>query len=141
MSRFSALVICLALVAFVGACGKPAAPPAPAAPAAPAPAPAPAADAGVPELNFVLVNATGYDIKELYMSPASANSWEENMIPAGEVFANGSSTPITFRGFKPDVALWDLKAVEASGDPHEYRGLKLTEITKLTLNAEDATIE
>lgn len=138
---------CLALLVAT-ACGgsKPAPAPAPApAPTAPAPAPT---DAAAPagtnaELNFTLVNATGYDIKELYMSPSNVDSWEENMIPAGQVFANGSSSPITFRGFKSDVATWDLKAVEVddAANPHIYKGLNLTQITKLTLNAEDAKVE
>jgi len=114
--------------------------------AAPAPA-APAADAAAAPagtnaaLNFTLVNATGYDIKELYLSPTTTKSWEENMITGGEALTNGASTPINFAGYKADVATWDLKAVDATGAEHVYEGLKLTEITKMTLNAENATIE
>ncbi len=134
----------------LSACGgaKPAEPaaapaPAPAAPAPPPQAAAPATDTMQTEsaLDFELVNATGYDIKELYLSPSDVKNWEENMVPAGELFKNASSTKISFTGYKSDVELWDLKAVEDNGDEHVYDDLKLTAINKLTLNAEDATIE
>ena len=133
----------MALVAIL-ACGGGSETAAPAAPAAPAAAPA--ADAAAPAgtnatLNFTLVNATGYDIKELYLSPTTTESWEENMIAGGQTLANGASTPITFAGYKSEVATWDLKAVAAAGQAHEYENLKLATINKMTLNAENATIE
>jgi hypothetical protein len=118
--------------------------------AAPSPTAAPAVAESAAEdaseeagstLDFELVNATGYDIKELYLSPSTVDNWEENMVPAGQILANGSSVKVSFTGYDADVELWDLKAIEENGDAHEYKELKLTEITKLTLNAEDATEE
>lgn len=144
MKVFFNATACLGIV-LLAACGKPAPAPAP-APVATAPAPAPADTAAVtdgsnPDLNFTLVNATGYDIKELYLSPADVKEWGENMVGEGGVFANGSSEPVTFTGFKSTVAKWDLRAVDADGNEHQYDDLDLTKFEKLTLNAEDAKTE
>ena len=108
MKRILAGMLALAAMLALLACGGNDQPAAPAAPAATGAAPAggeAAAPAGTnAALNFTLVNATGYDIKELYLAPASANTWEENMVTGGQVLANGSSLPITFSGYNSSVS-------------------------------------
>ena len=82
-------------------------------------------------LDFELVNGTGWAIKEIYVSPAAVNDWQENLI--SQPMADGESYEITF---SPDanVAKWDMKIVWV--DPGEdvfWKSLDLSKISKLTL--------
>ncbi len=82
-------------------------------------------------LDFELVNGTGWAIKEIYVSPASVNDWQENLI--SQPMADGESYEITFSP-DADVAKWDMKIVWV--DPGEdvfWKSLDLSKISKLTL--------
>jgi hypothetical protein len=87
-------------------------------------------------LDFELINGTGWAIKEIYVSPVSANDWHENLI--SQPMADGESYEITFSP-DADVAKWDMKIVWVDeGEDVFWRGLDLSKISKLTLryNAE-----
>jgi hypothetical protein len=82
-------------------------------------------------LDFELVNGTGWAIKEIYVSPAAVNDWQENLI--SQPMADGESYEITFSP-AADVAKWDMKIVWV--DPGEdvfWKSLDLSKISKLTL--------
>jgi len=83
-------------------------------------------------LDFELVNGTGYAIKEIYISPAAVADWQENLITAP--MADGESHEITFT---PDsnAAKWDMKIVWVDpGEDVVWQALDLTKISKLTLH-------
>ena len=87
-------------------------------------------------LDFELVNGTGWAIKEIYISPATVNSWEENVI--ARPMADGEAYDISFHP-DADVAEWDMKIVWVEeGEDVVWKGLDLSKISKLTLryNAE-----
>lgn len=93
-----------------------------------------------PDLDFTLVNATGYDIKELYISPTSKKDWDKSdEILKGKVFRNGTQIPITFHP-KATAEKWDIMVAWTDGSENdEWDGLKLTEINKITLKYDKKT--
>lgn len=83
-------------------------------------------------LDFELVNGTGWAIKEVYISPATVNDWQENVI--SRPMADGESYEITFSP-DADVAKWDMKIVWVDeGEDVFWKGLDLSKISKLTLH-------
>ena len=87
-------------------------------------------------LDFELVNGTGWAIKEIYISPATVNDWQENVI--ARPMADGESYDISFDP-DADVAKWDMKIVWVDeGEDVVWQALDLSKISKLTLryNAE-----
>lgn len=83
------------------------------------------------DLDFELVNGTGWAIKEVYVSPATANEWQENIL--SEPMADGEGGQVTF---SPDAeaALWDMKIVWVDeGEDVVWKNLDLSKISKLTL--------
>ena len=87
-------------------------------------------------LVFELVNGTGWAIKEVYISPATVNDWQENVL--SKPMADGDSYDITFSP-DADVAKWDMKIVWVDeGEDVVWQALDLSKISKLTLryNAE-----
>lgn len=86
-------------------------------------------------LDFKLVNATGYDIQSVYMSPSDSDSWGDNIL--SDVLYDTYSVNIQFSPDAESVE-WDLRAdwVMEEGAKQEYvywNGLRLDEINKLTL--------
>lgn len=86
-------------------------------------------------LDFELVNATGYDIQAVYMSPSDTDSWGYNILQ--DVLYDGYSVKIQFSP-DADAVEWDMRAdwVMEEGAKQEYvywNGLRLDEINKLTL--------
>jgi hypothetical protein len=91
-------------------------------------------------LDFELVNATGYDIKELYIGESGTGEWDkEDEISEGKIFKNGTELKIEFHP-KEKHEKWDLMVSWADGSGKvEWLNLKLTEITKITLHYDHAT--
>ena len=83
-----------------------------------------------PDLDFTLVNKTGFDIKAVYVSPTSKEDWEENMIQ--DVLENGDSLDISFSPGQ-NTTKWDVMVVWTDDDSAYWRNYDLSEISKLTL--------
>jgi len=81
-------------------------------------------------LDFTLVNSTGDDIKEIYISPTATDDWGDNVIKG--VVKDGKSVDITFSP-KASATKWDIKVVYSGDDTAEWKGYKLTDISKITL--------
>ena len=112
---------------------------APAPKAAPSPMHFRAADG---ELDFDLVNKTGYIIKEVSVSPAKAKSWHDNdELLHGREFSDGDVLKISFNP-KAQAEHWDLQVVFAGDDDtEEFDDLKLSDISKVTLHYNKETKE
>ncbi len=86
------------------------------------------------DLDFTIVNKTGYAIREIYIAPSSQEEWTEddkNVLPRS--LKDEESVDITFSP-KATAAKWDLKIVWVDGgDAVEWLGFDLTEISKITL--------
>ena len=83
------------------------------------------------DLDFELVNGTGYAIKEIYVSPATVDNWQQNLL--SEPMADGESGEISFSP-EAEAEHWDMKIVWVDeGEDVVWKGLDLTKISKLTL--------
>lgn len=82
--------------------------------------------------DFTLVNATGIEIHELYVSPHKSDDWEEDIL-GQDTLPEGESVAIHFSP-KDKAKLWDLKIVDKDGHSVEWESLNLLEIAKVTLH-------
>ena len=90
-------------------------------------------------LDFELVNGTGWAIKEIYISPATVNDWEENIL--SEPMADGTGGKVTFSP-AADAEKWDMKIVWVDeGEDVVWQALDLSKISKLTLRYNPETNE
>lgn len=88
--------------------------------------------AAAENLDFTLVNKTGYSVNEVYVSSAATNDWEEDILGRHQ-FADGESVDIHFdRGSKG--CNWDMKVVYEDGDTAVWQRLNLCEISSVTLH-------
>lgn len=90
----------------------------------------PAALARAGTQDFTLVNKTGIEIHELYISPADADDWEEDVLGV-DTLPPGESVTITFKGHSE--CKWDLMVKDDEGGSVEWSGLNLCKISKVTL--------
>jgi hypothetical protein len=86
------------------------------------------------ELDFTIVNKTGYDIKALYIGATGTGDWtKDDEVLHGKTFKNGAALKIEFHP-KAKAAKWDIMVAWADGSGNEeWEGLNLTQIEKLTL--------
>lgn len=92
------------------------------------------------QLDFTLVNKTGYDIKTIYIAPSSQEEWEESdRVSLPGAIKDGASVDLVFHP-KAKAEKWDLKIVWVDGgDSVEWTGFDLTEISKITLYYDEKT--
>ncbi len=81
--------------------------------------------------DFILNNATGVDIYAVYVSPASADDWQEDVLGV-DVLEAGDSVEINFDRDE-DAAYWDLMVEDSDGNNIQWYRLNLTEIYEVTL--------
>lgn len=91
------------------------------------------ADAG--DQDFTLVNKTGVEIAELYISPASMDNWGEDVLSV-DTLAAGDKCHITFSR-NETADFWDLMIIDYDGTSVEWPSLKLTAISKVTITIEN----
>ena len=60
--------------------------------------------------DFTLINQTGFDIHEVYVSPHGGDDWEEDVMGKG-ILADGQSIEIKFAR-SDKTKEWDLKVVD-----------------------------
>jgi hypothetical protein len=82
--------------------------------------------------DFILHNQTGVEIHSVYVSPHSADDWEEDVL-GRETLANGETVKITFNDRDKHVH-WDLKVTDKGGNALEWYDLNLVEIEEVTLH-------
>jgi len=82
------------------------------------------------DLDFTLVNKTGYDIKEVYVGPTSSDDWGDNVLK--DILKDGQGLELKFHP-KATAEKWDIKVVYTDGETAWWKGYKLTEITKINL--------
>jgi hypothetical protein len=85
----------------------------------------------VSHANFALNNWTGTAFRRLYLSPSSATGWEENVL-AGSELKDGDTLDIQFDA-KEKNAEWDLRVEGVDGHYAEWKNLKLSEASEITL--------
>lgn len=88
--------------------------------------------------DFTLVNATGYTLKEVYVSPSSYRWWDTNVLASP--LKDKKSVPIHFLPLTIATS-WDLKVVWAQPgwEPLEWKGFNLASLEKLVLHCDRKT--
>ncbi len=88
--------------------------------------------------DFTLVNKTGYTLSELYVSPAAAQDWEEDIL-GKDILDDGESVDISFdRGSK--TCKWDLKVVYEDDDSSAvWSGIDLCTVSRITIKYNRST--
>jgi|UPI000688BD15 hypothetical protein len=81
--------------------------------------------------DFELVNATGVDIYEVYVSSVKTNSWEEDILGV-DVLEDGDSVMINFTGH--EGCKWDLMVKDSDGNSLTWENLNLCDISVVTLH-------
>jgi hypothetical protein len=89
-------------------------------------------------LDFVLQNATGYDISGIQISPTSEEDWGKNILKGK--LKDGGSASISFHP-EAEAEYWDLQITFSDGEVVYWTELNLTEISKLTLYYDDESGE
>jgi hypothetical protein len=87
------------------------------------------------EQDFTLVNDTGLDIHQIFVSQSASDEWNEDILGV-DVLTDGSSATITFSG-EDDTAFWDIKVVDGDGNEAFWRKLNLKKISQVTLSFDD----
>ena len=90
--------------------------------------------------DFELVNNTGYEIKNVYVSPTSSDDWGDDILGA-DTLSTGDSKEITFPDNRGDACQWDLKVTYEDDTSHEWKNINLCSISKLTINYDEGTHE
>ena len=81
--------------------------------------------------DFTLVNATGYDIAEVYVAPSASDNWEEDVM-GRDILSAGQSVDI---GFPPrdKVCIYDLKVVYTDAEEAEWDRFDLCSVSRITI--------
>ncbi|MCE2789849.1 MAG: hypothetical protein LW630_08045 [Saprospiraceae bacterium] len=85
-------------------------------------------------LDFTLVNKTGYDINEVFVSPTKMKDWGEDIM-GRDVLPDGESVDITFDS-EETSRKWDIYVTWVGYDEDEdvfWTGFDLSKISKITL--------
>ena len=95
---------------------------------------------GNADLDFTLVNKTGFGIKQVFISPTATKDWsDDDEILKGRSFGDGATMEIKFHP-KATAENWDIKVEWADGSPSdEWDKLNLTKIDKVTLKYDKAS--
>lgn len=95
-------------------------------------APASALRAG--DQDFVLVNKTGYDIAEVYVSPANEKEWGEDVM-GKDTLDDGDRVTIEF-SHKEKECIWDMKIVFDDEEEAVWEDFNLCKVREITLRYE-----
>jgi hypothetical protein len=83
------------------------------------------------DADFTLVNRTGYDLREVYVSPSNKNAWGKDRM-GDKVLENGRSRLFLFSD--KSACTQDLKVVfDDDGSEVIWEDIDLCEISKITL--------
>ncbi len=83
--------------------------------------------------DFDLSNKTGYEIKEVYVSPSKSDDWEEDVLGTGTL-PDGNKVHIKFHR-ATETCQWDLKVVYTDdGSSAVWQNINLCEVEKITIH-------
>ena len=91
---------------------------------------APVAMAG--DQDFTVVNKTGIEIHQLFVTPHDSDDWEDDIL-GEDTLANGEQVNIKFSR-KEKADMWDLKVVDSDGNEVTWENLDLLSISTVTLH-------
>lgn len=84
--------------------------------------------------DFSLINNTGNDIDEVYVTQSNLDDWGDNLIPDGKVLPSGNQVPIVFQKFTDGNCYYDIKVITTGGAEGELNQVNLCETNTVTFN-------
>ncbi len=88
--------------------------------------------------DFTLVNKTGYDIREVYVSPADASDWEDDILGDDELLDDDDQL-IRFKRTEK-TCKWDLKVVYSEDDSEAiWYAVDLCKVSRITIKYNNKT--
>jgi hypothetical protein len=92
-----------------------------------------AASAQEAKQDFKLVNKTGYELKELYVSPSKSDDWQDDVLGQGTL-GDGEAANIKFHRANT-ACKWDLKVVySVDSSSAVWNDIDLCSIEKITIH-------
>ena len=92
-----------------------------------------AAQAQEAKQDFSLINRTGYEIKEVYVSPSKSSDWEEDILGEGVLEDKGAREVHFHRSAK--TCHWDLKVVyTVDSSSAVWEDIDLCTVEKITIH-------
>jgi hypothetical protein len=95
---------------------------------------APAGPLRAGDQDFTLVNRTGYDIDEVYVSPVNEKDWGEDVM-GKDILKNGDSVDIEFDR-KEKECMWDMRVVFSDDEEAIWEDFNLCKVSEITLRYE-----
>lgn len=89
--------------------------------------------------DFTLVNQTGRDIVNLYITPTHSYYWNDDILGV-DVLPNGDSTHITFHRSETD-RYWSMMVTFSDGNDFVYEGIDLFSVSKITLRFDGMAVQ
>ncbi len=87
--------------------------------------------------DFSLENSTGYTIAQVFVSAATTNDWEEDVL-GEDVLPTGESVDITFSASE-NACRFDLKVIYDDEEEAVWEGLNLCSISTVEIRYNRAT--
>jgi hypothetical protein len=81
--------------------------------------------------DFALVNRTGYQIDQVYVSSSANSNWGRDLL-GSNVLRNGGVFNVSFGRNTQDCS-WDIKVVYNDGDTSEFRRVNLCQVSRVNL--------
>jgi hypothetical protein len=83
--------------------------------------------------DFKLVNATGYELKALYVSPSKSDDWGDDIL-GQDVLSDGQTVNVHFSP-KVHTCKWDLKVTYSDDDSNAvWSEIDLCTVEKITIH-------
>jgi hypothetical protein len=83
--------------------------------------------------DFKLVNATGYELKALYVAPSKSDDWGDDIL-GQDVLSDGQAVNIHFSP-KAKTCNWDLKVTYTEDDSNAvWEKIDLCSVEKITIH-------
>jgi len=89
--------------------------------------------------DFTLVNQTGRDIVNLYITPSNTFYWDNDILGL-DILPNGDYAHIRFSRKETD-RYWDMKAEFSDGNDWIWEDIDLFSISRITLRFDGAAIQ
>lgn len=84
--------------------------------------------------DFELVNNTGRDIKEIYVTGSNLDDWGDNLLTDTQFLPSGNKVPIAFKRFTEGNCYYDIKVITADGSEGELNQVNLCETNTVTFS-------
>ncbi|MDF1792279.1 MAG: hypothetical protein P1U88_10240 [Thalassobaculaceae bacterium] len=87
--------------------------------------------AAAEDLEFLLINDSSADLVGFYVSPASSEHWEENLLDGGSYLAPGYEVTVSIADGLT-TCIYDIRGVFSDGDVVDDHSLDLCELGEYT---------